>query len=212
MVAEQKATFNFDAMLKTAMSEGNAGRTELVARLAALPVEDLARVKPSTLAMLGASGLAALTQARDDLPSGLTPNGRPPSGMPDPTEPVGAVRKGSVRRTVFPGLLILLILLAGAGAEHLRPLAAAMNDPGWRRVDVSTWPTCQRLAPYVDGCLYRTVKGSTSLADIANHLAMPVPDLVAVNRHLLSASRSPLKPGSKVVVWRGRLELKADRP
>lgn len=211
MSAEQEKTPGFDAALKHAISEGKAGRAEIVARLAGLSLEDLAKVPASAITLLGPGGLAALAAARGDLPAGLTPVGQeistlePRNAAPSPS---GSPKN---RTNVLAGVFVLLVLLSGPIFDAVRPLARQVMDAGWRPTNVSIWPRCTRLDAYVDGCLYRVGGNATTLVDIADRLQIPATRLMASNTHLRADTRSVLPRGADVVVWRGRLVLGGPR-
>lgn len=202
---------DFKDKVNDAIAAGKTGRSEILARLAGLPLEELARVPPSTIALLGPGGLAALASARGDLPVGLASAERRMPEPPGPPANAGshAARKNKVN--ILAGVFALLVLASGPVFDAFRPIVGRMMDIGWRPVDASTWPRCARLDAYVDGCLYQVGGVSTTLNGIAGHLDMKAERLARFNRHLPADVRSLLPRGVKIVVWRGELELGGPR-
>jgi len=193
--------------LKQAVSEGEAGRKELISRLAALSLEDLAKVPPSTLALLGPEGLARLSATRSDLTSGLVARNHSARQHPEHQMPDA---KPNVKRRNFSrlgGMLSIFVLFAGPTLDEARPFAGQIMDKRWRPADASTWSQCPRLNAYVDGCVYVTGNGQTTLAKLAHYLEIPPDRLLDVNRHLTGDFHQRLAGGSTVVVWRGKLQL-----
>ncbi len=194
------------------MAEAEAGRAELIAKLANLSLQDLAKVPPSTISALGAGGLARLAAARGDLPSGLS---QPERRIPKADPSSAAMPRRSVKPTngrIFVGLSLALVLAAGAFFDVVRPYALQMMDSGWRPVEAARWPRCHRLDTHVDGCLYRVGGSTTTLADIAARLEMPVTLLASANSHIPPNSSMAIARGTDVVVWRGKMKLGGSRP
>lgn len=210
----------FDTAVKQALTEAEGGRADIVAELAGLSLEELAKVPASKLALLGPGGLGRLVAVRGDLPDGLA-SPEPRTGMPQASKPgrasvVAVSRAARKKRTrianMIAGALGLLVLMSGSIFDTLRPFAERTLDSGWRPVDASGWPRCKRLDAYVDGCLYRIGGGVTTLDEIAARLDLPPAQLSASNRHLAVDTRQALARGSDVVVWRGELGLGGARP
>jgi len=209
----------FDTAVKQALVDAEGGRADIVAELAGLSLEALAKVPASKLALLGPGGLGRLVAVRGDLPDGLA-SPEPRAGMLQASKPgrasvtvSRAARKKRARiANMIAGTLGLLVLMSGPIFDTLRPFAERTLDSGWRPVDASGWPRCKRLDAYVDGCLYRIGGGVTTLDEIAAHLELPPAQLTASNRHLAADTRRALARGSDVVVWRGRPGLGGPRP
>lgn len=194
----------FGTRIKTAMAEGRAGRREIALQLARLPMEQLVKALPSSIAMLGPQGFEMLVSMRRDIPAGAT--GRPstiePSAPPKPPTTSHKVRHG------WPIWVVCAVLLAaGPVFDRSLPLLARMAGNSARPIRVSTWPSCRRLDGYVDGCLYRTGSPHTTLRQLADRLDMPADELARSNRHLTTAADAALARGTSVVVWRGTAEL-----
>lgn len=201
----------FHLNVERAMAEAEAGRAELIAKLANLSLQDLAKVPPSTIAALGAGGLARLTAARGDLPSALSP---PERRVPGAEPSAAAMPRRSVtpmHGPIFVGLSLALVLAAGPVFDVVRPYALQMMDSGWRPLDAARWPRCHRLDAQVDGCLFRVEGSTTSLADIAARLEMPVTLLASANSHIPPNSSMAIARGTDVVVWRGKMKLGGSR-
>lgn len=73
-----------------------------------------------------------------------------------------------------------------------------------RDIDAAYWPSCDKLAWSVDGCLYNPTQ-DLNWDWIAYHAAMPVEELLRSNNRL-PATHAPA--GSNVIVWRSRGRLK----
>ena len=209
MITESLDKTRLATTLKQAVSEGEAGRKEIISKLAALSLEDLAKVPPSTLALLGPEGLARLSASRSDLTSGLVARNHSARQHPEHQIPDA---KPNVKRRNFSrlvGMLGIFVLFAGPLLDLVRPFAGQMMDKGWRPADASAWSRCPRLNAYVDGCVYVTGNGQSTLAKLAHYLEIPPDTLLDANRHLTGNFHQRLAGGSKVVIWRGKLELRA---
>ncbi len=101
MTHDPKTPVDFDALVQTAIREGKDGRAEIVRQLCALPLERLAAVPASALALIGPEGLAALAARRAEF-AGLAPKPGPMLG----SSPATATKR---QRT-----------LSGAGGFHRR--------------------------------------------------------------------------------------------
>lgn len=194
----------FGARIKTAMAEGQTGRREIASQLARLPLEQLVKVPPSSFAMLGPEGFEMLVSMRRDIPAGVT--ARASATAPSsPPKPAAAPRK--VRRGWPIWAICAALLAAGPVFDRSWPLVEWMMGNSARSIKVSTWPSCQRLDAYVDGCLYRTGSLHTTLRQLAHRLHIPAEGLVRLNRHLTTTADAPLARGTSVVVWRGVAKL-----
>ena len=199
---------SFSATIEHAIAEGEKGRSEILAHLAALPLERLAAVPSAAFSMLGARGLACLAAMRADLPAGI--EAVPSLPVPRPAKPERGKRLSRRTRSLLFGLLLPVSLLLAAGPlfERLAPVIARSTDPGWRPANPAQWPACPRLDAYVDGCLYRIGGTTTTLKQVANRLSLPEQQVVQANGHLRSESDVRLERDAVVVVWRGRLQLR----
>lgn len=196
----------FGAIVDRAIREGRNGRTEILDRLTAMPVEKLASVPPSALALLGPGGLGELARRRSDL-AGLAP--KPVSGTPRMETAKAGHRKptetgGSRFSTLW---LVCAIVAAALSLDLALPLLQKPSgDPLPRNAD--EWPRCARLDRLTDGCVYRTGGGHLTLERAAGHLAIHPDELKRLNPHLTGLGDRPLPAGSPVVVLRdiGRVE------
>lgn len=211
MSAKNPNKEKFDSRINGAIAERKLGRKEIVDRLAGLTLEELARVPPSTLALLGPGGLAALAAARGDLSEGLVSASNRAALTPDKGVARTATPSGK-KSYVWVVIGTLCLLASGPLYDLVQPFAKRTMDVGWRSVDASDWPACRRLDAVVDGCVYRVGGNSTTLAEIARHLHMPKDMLASLNQQVAAAPGAPLPRGTKVIVWRGNLELRGQRP
>ncbi|MEP9374461.1 hypothetical protein [Mesorhizobium sp. KR1-2] len=194
----------FGDRIKTAIAEGRAGRREIALQLARLPLEQLVKALPSSIAMLGPQGFEMLVSMRRDIPAGVT--GRPSAIEPAaPPKPPLATRKSRRRWPIWAACAVLLA--AGPVFDRSWPLVEQMTGNSARPIRVSSWPWCRRLDGHADGCLYRTGNPDTTLRHLADQLDMPVNELARSNRHLATSADAPLARGTSVVVWRGTAAL-----
>ena len=198
----------FRATLEAAISEGQIGREELIEKVKVMPVERMAELPLSAVAMLGPAALAEIARTRietDDELKKLRPKPEEPIDG-DPEKPAKAsLRLHPLERA---GLMAVAILGLGLLGDLARPWITARLDPGTRPVSTATWPKCRRLDGYADGCLYVTGSDSLTLEDAATFLHMPTADLAAVNRHLRTSPTARLPAGITLIVWRGTMTLK----
>lgn len=199
---------SFSATIEHAIAEGEKGRSEILAHLAALPLERLAAVPSAAFSMLGARGLACLAAMRSDLPASI--EAVPSLPLPQTTKAERSKRPSRRAGSLLIALLLPVSLLLAAGPlyERLAPVIARSTDQGWRPAHPALWPACPRLDDYVDGCLYRIGGTTTTLKDVASRLSLPEQQVVQVNGHLQSESDVRLARDAVVVVWRGRLQLR----
>src|SRR5690606_2677529 len=116
-----------------------------------------------------------------------------------------AGRPGPVRCLI---VMVVAVLATGLAADLARPLlASAFLDPGVRLRETSRWPACRRLDRHADGCVYTSGGGASSLLRVAFLTGIPVEHVIAANRHLPVSPETLLPQGSRIVIWRGRLNL-----
>lgn len=198
---------DLDALVRTAIREGRDGRAEIVRQLCMLPVERLATVPASALALIGPDGLAALAAHRTEF-AGLAPKTGPITGSVPATAmtaPVRLVRRWRVSSTIW---LCAGIVLSALSFDRMA--AMVMPSPsatGPLSRNASDWPRCQRLDRHMDGCVYRTGGNRLTLARAAALLRMDASDLAGLNRHLTGNGDQPLPTGSLIVVLRDRMRL-----
>lgn len=194
----------FDARIRKVRAEGKAGRAQIVTRLAALSHEELAKVSPSVISLLGPKGLGILSAMRRDIPTGTAVRLSTAATTAVGSRPV----PGRSNRESWQIWFCCAVLLgAGPIFDLCRPSIEGVFDSGARPVATSKWPPCPRLDVYTDGCLYRIGGASTSARQLARHLGMSLERLVATNPHLNPHADTPLAKGTPIVVWRGKLAL-----
>lgn len=190
--------------LYNAISTGNEGRREIVARLARMPIEEFRTVSPQTLAMVGVAGLAELAGQRADL-SAMAPKARTSA-----THSEAAVFRPPRRRrhlALSVALLALIPVSTGLFGDLARPLLAASMQPHVMPISALKWPECPRLDGLVDGCIYQTGGTQMTLERAAQYLELPAEQLYLVNRHLKDFSQAALPAGTTIVIWRGIRKL-----
>lgn len=194
----------FGVRVKTAIAEGKAGRREIALQLACLPLEQLAKALPSSIAMLGTQGFEMMVSMRRDLPAGVTGRSR---ATPRAVAPTATVASTKVQRRWPIWTVCAVLLTAGPVFDHSWPLVERMAANSARPIRVSTWPLCRRLDSHVDGCLYRTGSPHSTLRQLAYWLGIPVSEFARSNRHLATTADAPLARGTSIVVWRGTAAL-----
>ena len=164
--------------------------------------ERLAGLSPSSVALLGPSGLAKVFARKAAIELRL-------NGSPQPVTPVAATperRSHPLRTAVFAAAVVLAV---GLAVERAVPMLSSAADQGTRNASTSNWPICPRLDRYVDGCIYRVGgNGGLTLEVAGQMLAIPTDQLAASNTHITTSITTILPPGSPLVVWRGKLKLK----
>jgi len=198
---------DFDALVRTAIREGRDGRAEIVRQLCALPLERLAAVPASALALIGPEGLAVLAAHRAEF-AGLAPKRGPITGSVPAiamTAPVRPARRWRVSPTIW---LCASIVLAALSFDRVAAMVAPPpSASGPLSRNASDWPRCQRLDRHTDGCVYRTGGNRLTLARAATFLRMDAGDLAGLNRHFAGIGDRPLPAGALIVVLRDRTRL-----
>lgn len=204
MSADTARPAQYRRQLCDAISVGNEGRREIVARLARMPIEDFRTVSPRTLAMVGVAGLAELAKQRADL-SAIAPK-----ALAAPARPEAIVFRPPKRRH-HPALSVAIWMLVpvtlGLLGDVARPLLAAATKPQVMPRSVLNWPECPRLDGLVDGCLYRTGGPQMTLDRAAGYLKLPAEQLYRVNQNLKDFSQAALPAGATIIIWRGTRKL-----
>lgn len=77
-----------------------------------------------------------------------------------------------------------------------------------RPIETSTWPHCERLNEWVDGCTYVT-GGAMAWERAAGLLDMPDAELRRINRHI---REDYIPAGTTIAVWRTRGILLGGNP
>ena len=186
----------------TALAERDRTRDELFADLMAMSPEERSRVSPTLFARLTESQLITLmggelntmqtfaTTSHDVLDNVFK---RPRWQRPLPP-----------RLTSWACALVVSTLSGGMAISAMAGgiLFIDTAPPIFRSVHARTWPSCPRLAPSMDGCIYRVAQG-IDVSTAATLLKMPEATLRAVNP-AIPAVTVTLPAGSPLVVWRGR--------
>lgn len=206
MTHDRKTPVDFDALVQTAIREGKDGRAEIVRQLCALPLERLAAVPASALALIGPEGLTVLAARRAEF-AGLAPKPGPMVGSSPATAtktPANAVRRWRFSPTVW---LCAGIVLAALSFDRIAAMTLPPASSGPLSRNASDWPRCLRLDARTDGCVYRTSGNRLSLTKAAALLRIDAGDLAGLNRHLAGNGNQPLPAGSLIVVLRDRARL-----
>ncbi|WP_165899831.1 hypothetical protein [Borborobacter arsenicus] len=197
----------FERRLETARREGEAGREELLHRLARMPMDKVIALPASSLAILGPHGLARLAAMRE----GLAGVARRPVAASSRSQAQVSGKAGSAAkvRPIHSALVMVLSIIAiGLVTDLARPvLVSAFLDPGIRPRETSRWPECPRLDVHVDGCVYISGGATLSLHRVASLTGIPVDQVIGANRHLSVSLETALPRSSRIVIWRGRLNL-----
>ena len=210
MKHDSEAQREFDTLIQKAIREGKDGRAEIVRQLSILPLEKLASVPPSALAIIGPEGLAALAAERGEF-VGLAPKPYPAATKAMATPPsVAATNPGlsAKWRLLSPTALICIgIILAALSFDRVLATVVPSPTKGTLSRNAMEWPRCLRLDRHTDGCVYRTGGSRLSLVSAAALLRTDVRDLADQNRHLAGSASTPLPAGSLIVVLRDRSRL-----
>lgn len=191
-----------DRLIADAIRVGEKERAAYIDRAALMPMGKLAGLSASSVALLGPGGLVKVVAKKAAKRRTHSTDHQAPTASPEPSKP----RSHRLRMT-FLGAAVALAV--GLIAERAVPMAARMLDSGTRPASTAHWPACPRLDARVDGCVYGVGgNGGLTLEGAARMLAMPPEQLAASNTHLDASFATTLPSGSKIVVWRGKLEIK----
>ncbi|MCW5690998.1 MAG: hypothetical protein KIT48_01395 [Pseudolabrys sp.] len=105
---------------------------------------------------------------------------------------------------LLTGLPILMASLLVVPAIH----RWQYQTPPVRSIETSTWPLCDRLNEWVDGCIY-VLHRAMMWERAAGLLAVPEAELRRINRHI---RENYIPAGATIVVWRARGVLLGDNP
>lgn len=209
-MADSRMFDGFEATLKVAQSEGLEGRSELLEKLARMPMEKIVALPASSLAILGPQGLARLAARREEL-AGTDRKARMggrPAAVSSPGKHVARRPRSSILSAT---LMVAAILGAGLLIDVTRPLLdPLLIDDGVRSRDTSRWPVCRRLDHHVDGCLYESGSGRLTLGEIAALTDIPIETVLAANTHLGAYPNTAIAKGSRIAIWRDRLRLEGN--
>lgn len=191
-----------DRLIADAIRVGEEARAAVIDRAALMPMDKLAGLSPTSVALLGPGGLAKVIAKK-------AANRRPPSAdhvaptaSPEPPKP----RSHRLRAAFLSAVIVVAV---GLIVERAVPMSASLMDSGTRSASTTRWPICPRLDALVDGCVYVVGgNGGLTLEGAARMLAMPPDQLAASNPHLNASFATILPSGSQIVVWREKLEIK----
>lgn len=191
-----------DHLIAEAIRVGEEARAAVIDRAALLPMEKLAGLSSTSVALLGPGGLAKVVAKKAAKRRTRSADHLAPTASPEPSKP----RSHRLRMTFLGAAVVLAV---GLIAERAVPMAARMLDSGTRPASTTRWPVCPRLDARVDGCVYGVGgNGGLTLEGAARMLAMPPEQLAASNTHLDASIATILPSGSKIVVWREKLKIR----
>lgn len=210
MTHDSKALTEFEILVKKAIREGKDGRAEIVRRLSMLPLDKLASVPASALAMIGPQGLAAIAAQRAEF-MGLAPKSYPVAtkAAVSPSSSATANPGWSAKWRLLSPTALICIGGVFAALSFDRVLATVGPSPagGSLSMNATEWPRCLRLDRRTDGCVYRAGGSRLTLDGAAGLLHMDVRDLADLNRHLIANNNAALPAGSLIIVLRDRSRL-----
>ena len=100
-------------------------------------------------------------------------------------------------------LFVTIIITLAAALEPLAMKWTLTRAEIVRPISTATWPVCQRLSGYTDGCVYFPSQ-DLNWDWVAERLDLPVETLREPNRHL---SPQFIPRGAQLVIWRYRGHL-----
>lgn len=195
---------DFAARIESAMVEGKMARDDLIRQIAQMNSAQIASLPPAVLSILGADGLSAIARRRGEF-AHLAP--RQPPYEAEPTDVSFEQNKRRVNRWMVTFVSASVVLISTTAFDILRPRLMAWLRSGDRPQSIATWPTCERLDPYVDGCIYAPPYAGLSMERAAFLLALPTNELGVINRHIPPDQFRSLPPNTRLVVWRGNYRL-----
>lgn len=201
-MADQRKTFQSNVARVKADARTNSAY--LVQRLKRMTPAEFLRQPPHVFAQL-------TTKQYREIVATIAPNVkilRAPAGEPPTSETRTFMdwwRERSAFAQSFLAMLSVTVTFSGAGI--FAPLAtkwALSRVEIVRPISTATWPTCQRLSRYTDGCIY-TPSQDLNWDWVAGQIDLPVEVLRRTNTH-----QPPqfIVRGAPLVIWRerGRLE------
>lgn len=189
----------------SAKAKGDAADAAVVTKLKALSADEFARVPRDMLNSLS-------NEQYKDIVATVAPHVelKEPEAPPSPAKPKRHLNWRLLPRwivAVFAGLLLgSAILIAAISATPLQEWWS-YSTPLSRGTNVATWPRCQRLTQWTDGCVYRVTRG-LSWSDAASLVELPEIYLRWLNSHIQA---DPIPAGSDLTIWRQRFPLQEDR-
>lgn len=194
--------------LKTlAKKDHDAGRIELLGELKRIPKSEFHNVDPALLSRLMPEQRAKLF-AQTDRNHRWADNPKKPAKHRNKTHLLRRMCNDLplTVRSQLAGLLITSVLsgLTVFILNHEDKISANFKHAKTLPVNTSTWPLCNRLTPYTDGCVY-TVTSAISWRSAADALDFDAATLASRNGHL--KNRAMLQRGDRLTVWRGQIPL-----
>lgn len=190
----------------SAKAKGDAADAAVIRKLKTLSADEFARVPRDMLNSLS-------NEQYKDIVNTVAPHVE----LKEP-EPAPSLAKPKQRHlnwrllprwvvAVFAGLLLgIAILIAASSATPLQEWWS-YSTPLSRGMNVATWPRCQRLTRWTDGCVYRVTRG-LSWSDAAGLVDLPETYLRWLNSHIQA---DPIPAGSDLTIWRERFPLQGGR-
>ncbi|MGC0055104.1 hypothetical protein ACNSPG_18970 [Brucella pituitosa] len=196
-----KAPAQFTNLVRKAIKDGQDGRNEIIGNMAAMPLEKLARVPASTLALLGPGGLAELTRRRTDV-AGLAPKSlvAPVPAIQNQNNKNGK-RAGHIpfRSTLWLSGCVIIVALSFVPASALRQ---NWNNHASLSRFADQWPRCGRLTRHTDGCIYYTGGNQLTLEQAAHYLDFDLGQMQKMNRHIVGSAQQPMPEMTPLIVLR----------
>ncbi|MFI3905388.1 hypothetical protein [Ochrobactrum sp. S1502_03] len=201
-----KAPAQFTNLVRKAIKDGQDGRNEIIGNMAAMPLEKLARVPASTLALLGPAGLAELARRRTDV-AGLAPKSL--------VAPVPAVQNQNDKKGKRAGRIPFGSTLWLSGGVIIVALSFVSASTLWQKWgnhgslsrSADQWPRCDRLSHHTDGCVYYTGGNQLTLEQAALYLAQDLGQMQKMNRHIVGSPQQPIAEKTPLIVLRDTSRL-----
>lgn len=196
-----KTPAQFTNLVRKAIKDGQDGRNEIIGNMAAMPLEKLARVPASTLALLGPRGLAELARRRTDV-AGLAPKCL--------VAPMPAIQNQDDKKGKRAGRIPFCSTLWLSGCIIIVALSFVPASTLWQNWDnhralsrsADQWPRCSRLTRHADGCVYHTGGNQLTLEQAARYLNLDLGHMQKMNRHIVGSPRQSMPEKTPLIVLR----------
>lgn len=201
-----KTPAQFTNLVRKAIKDGQDGRNEIIGNMAAMPLEKLARVPASTLALLGPRGLAELAHRRTDV-AGLAPKSlvAPMPAVQNQNDKKGKrARRIPFRSTLWLSGCVIIVALSFVPASTLWQ---NWDNNGSLSRAADQWPRCGRLTGHTDGCVYYTSGNQLTLEQAARYLNLDLGQMQTMNRHIAGSPRQPIPEKTPLIVLRNTSRL-----
>lgn len=201
-----KAPAQFTNLVRKAIKDGQDGRNEIIGNMAAMPLEKLARIPASTLALLGPAGLAELARRRTDV-AGLAPKSL--------VAPMPAIQNENDKKGKRTGRIPFWSTLWLSGCVIIVALSFVPASALWQNWDnhgtlsrsADQWQRCGRLSRHTDGCVYYTGGNQLTLEQAARYLDLDLGQMQKMNRHIVGSPRQPIAEETPLIVLRDTSRL-----